>query len=759
MARMICRLLGTILLLVGAFSASAQAQQPPKVTLERAELGFADRYRVGSWTPLRLTISGGEKTVTAIAQVAVPDSDGVYTSVNSLPFSLPAKGVTSVELLVRIGQLESPVDVTLINLEQGRRLASRKFSPNRMLDKGGVAHGDPSTTRMIVEVGPVPIGVASAEAGKSNELYYTQNVVSHISQVESLPTQSMAYESVDTVLLSTSRRDDWTGMRGDDPRIQALSDWVHNGGRLVLFCGENADLVLGANGPLTPFAPGPFAEMVTIDSLAPLMNYTGSNEPLPDRGRIKRAIPTFSQIAGDVDLTFGSRENPLPLIIRRRVGLGETVFVGLDIDIAPLYGPKSWGGRAQLLEKIIALPDEKLDDETSDYYYDGPADVALAMQEQLDEQLENSGIRTPSFLGIAALVLLYIVVIGPGDYFLVKHVLKRMELTWITFPLLIIGTCAAAYYYAAYLKGDSMRINQLEIVDVDNQTGMTRGTMWTHLFSPSPDRYNFIPAVKSPSGEADTTAESNLAWLGRPASGMGGMATEAGMLGGRPDYGWGTDLSQLNGVPIEVWSTKTFISRWETETDDLLASDLMRTPNNLVEGEITNATSATLEDCRLVYGNWAWKLGTMNPGDTVKVVSTGASNSSSAPRKLRNMYKQDHGFDVGANSYYEKQYLVHSLELRGLAEMMMFYDALGGRRYTHQWMRYQQYVDLSHALDSQTAMLIGACSAPRSELVRLRGDEAESLRNEKDVYVVMYRYVLPVNTSGEAPEEEPSSDE
>ncbi len=88
--------------------------------------------------------------------------------------------------------------------------------------------------------------------------------------------------------------------------------------------------------------------------------------------------------------------------------------------------------------------------------------------------------------------------------------------------------------------------------------------------------------------------------------------------------------------------------------------------------------------------------------------------------------------------------LLGRLDLWGIAEMMMFYDALGGRNHNQQWHRYQHFVDLSHALDSDTAMLVGRCTAPRSELLRIEGDEPVSMRGEKDLYVVLYRYLLPV---------------
>ena len=740
MADVFRRLLGIVLLLGLSTTALAQSQG---LKIERVELGFNHQYKVGSWVPLRLSLLGGKEGVAAVAQVEVPDSDGVYTMIPSLPFSVPAGKSAEVELLVRIGQLESPLNVTIVGLEPRKKLAEAKLSPRTLIEEGGIPAGNPATTRLLVDISPTPLDVNAAGADRSNDEWYTQNLVAHVSDLASLPRQSFAYESVDTVLLSTSNRSDWSAIRPDDPRIVALVDWVQHGGRLLLFCGENAVMLLAPEGPLADLSPGKYSQLVTIESLVPLEGYVGGSDPLPNRGRIKRAIPTFETLQGDVELELGSREEPLPAIVRRRQGLGEVVFVGLDVDTAPI---RTWSSRGKLVEKLLAMSDENLADESGSYYYSGPADVSLALQDQLDHLLEATGIRTPPFLVIAGLVFLYILLIGPGDYFLVKHLLKRMEMTWVTFPLIIIGTCAAAYWYANYLKGDTLRINQLEIVDVDNTSGLSRGTMWTHLFSPSPDRYNLSPEVLGPDGMIDSTARKQVGWQGRPAEGMGGMASDASLMGGRSDYSWSPDREQLFGVPIEVWSTKTFVSRWESETDARLTSELVRTPNNLLVGTITNTTSTQLQDCRLIYGTWAWRLGTLEPNETATIEASGIGNTASAPKKLRNMFKLDHNIDLSAGSYYEQQTMLRKLDLRGLAEMMMFYDTLGGRQYTHQWHRYQHDIDLSHALDDQTAMLIGSCSDPRSELVRhVSNDETQSMRGDKDTYVVLYRYLLPVS--------------
>jgi len=736
MPKLHLRLLSLVVLSVLA-SVSA-AQQGPE--LVKADMGFGDRYKVGCWTPLRLTCKGGDETLTVFAEVRLPDGDGKLVSITSPRFSLPAGSEVNRELLVRAGKLDSPVAVNLMMERTGKGpklVAKRTFSTSRPLDEGGVVSGEPATTRLMVEVGQSYLGASTAvDAAKSTQLWYTQNIVGRVPNLQTLPRHWLAYEGVDTVLLSTSDSDAWATLRADDPRIQALTEWVRLGGRIVLFCATSSNEVIGSGGPLAHLTPGDFQDVVTVDDLSELQTYVGGNEPLPQRGRFQLGVPKFGDVRGDIELEVGPRSNGLPVIVRTRHELGQVVFVGFDVDSGPL---KAWKSRDLLVKKLLAYSADDRPTDADNYYYSGPSDVSASVQARLDQTLESSGIKTPPFLAIAGLVLLYILLIGPGDYLFVKHVLKRMEMTWVTFPIIVVSTCLAAYWYADYLKGDDLRVNQVEIVDVNTATGLTRGTMWTHVFSPSPARYNLRLSAKTPAGEPATTDDATIAWLGKTSSGGGGMNAEANRTFGPPVYFWSPDRSRLLQTPIEIWSTKTFVSRWQSQSASTLQANLSRTPNNLVEGEVVNSSGVDLTNCKIVYGSWAWRLGDLPAGGKANI------DSSSKVRKLRNVFKDDYSFVATQNSYYEQQQLVRNVSLAGLAEMMMFYDTLGGLKHTGQWNRYQSFLDLSHTLDGETAMLVGECREPRSELVRADdAGDTSSLRGDKDTYVVMYRFVLPV---------------
>ena len=89
---------------------------------------------------------------------------------------------------------------------------------------------------------------------------------------------------------------------------------------------------------------------------------------------------------------------------------------------------------------------------------------------QLRAALEQfPGVKLIPFGWVAFFIFLYILLIGPGDYFFLKKVLKRMELTWITFPTIVLTVSLIAYYAAYVLKGNDLLVNK-----VDSSTSTSR---------------------------------------------------------------------------------------------------------------------------------------------------------------------------------------------------------------------------------------------------------------------------------------------
>ncbi len=750
-------LLGAMCGVLGADSA-VMAQQ--RIEIVEAQLGFGGRYKIGCWTPLVITLQGGSEPQVVVPRTQFPDGDGQMTEIIARPVNLTPGQQQKVALLVRIGQLDASLQVDLID-DQGRRITRANFESGSGNPARFIESGDAATTRHLLSVGPNDLGLKLlSQEGLANKEFVDEHLV-RVQSVELLPRHYLAYEGIDTVLLSTSDRGTWTALRADDPRLKALATWVELGGRLILFCGSNGGAVLGSNGPLEQFVPGTFAGMETLTDLRQLEIYSGLNEPFPGRAQAQLSVPHLSRVRGDVELSANVGELKLPLVVRARHGMGQVVFAGFDPDVAPF---RDWTSRSGVVSRLVIQRDESLGSEEDNYYYDYASDLTETLHTAMEGQLETAGVTTPPFLLIVGLVLLYIAVIGPGDYLFVRYVLKRMEWTWVTFPLIVVATSAAAYWLANRMKGNDLITTQVEVVDVDTTQGLVRGTLWTHLFSPKPDSYTLTPAARLPDGADSPTQDAAVAWLGRPSMGIGGMnSTDLGSLLGGADYAWAPNRELLDRVPIEVWSTRTFVSRWHGSGNVDVDATLTRTTSAGVVGTVSNRSGVELLDAALIYQGYVWKLGNLPHAETATIEPPGSLARSNAPRRVRTWFEEDFQLSSGEKAYVRARRL-NELPLYGLVNVMMFSDAAGGRKLTGAWNRYQHFVDLSHALDSQTAMLVGRVAEPRSELLRIvPGEGGEpvptSMRGPRDYAIVIYRFLLPVGSTEGAETAEPNAEE
>ena len=245
---------------------------------------------------------------------------------------------------------------------------------------------------------------------------------------------------------------------------------------------------------------------------------------------------------------------------------------------------------------------------------------------------------------VAFFIFLYILLIGPGDYFFLKKVLKRMELTWITFPTIVVTVSLVAYYAAYLLKGNDLLVNKVDVVDIDQAAGLARGNTWISLFSPQNRDYTIrtIPlpldhdpppaSEASDSGEpprAPAGTEVVTSWFSAPENQFGAMGNSSrrfSFAGSGYAYQPTGGVEWLENVRIPIWSTKCITSRWFGPAAPLVDSDLQPAGTDRLTGTVTNRQTVPLEDAILAFGKQVYLLGTLAPGATVRVELTSDRN-------------------------------------------------------------------------------------------------------------------------------------
>ena len=701
----------------------AQTNETPIVSIESAEVGIEGCYKLGAWTPIQLVVKGDVSSVASVRTRAL-DGDGLAMD---LDWPITEVNGTSLRCWTRIGRSNSDLVIQLLDRSEGV-LAETKLRADSMEES---LDAQVSTRRIMLCIGfdketdlKFRVAAGAQQAGSPIHLVTSDNI-------GGLPDRWFGYEAFDTVVLSTRQvelLDQW----GDAQR-KALLQWVELGGRLIIGAARNADALLGEGGAWTEFAPGKYSGTSELAASNSLEFYSRPAQQLIQRKGEPLTIADFESHSGIEEI--GQDSNAL--VIRRSVGLGEVVWAAFDLD-DPKFA--DWNGTTRMYARLLQTSDVGKKDEkqqsggrVTHYGYD---DLAGQLRAPLDE---FQGVNFVTFTLVAVLIGIYLLVVGPGDYFFLRHVLRRMEMTWVTFTIVTLLFCVAAWAIVRWSNPGDVRVNQVEVVDVDTATGICRGTMWAHLYSPSSQRFELqLKPGLDPLGIDGKS--SILSWQGLAGTGLGGMQTETGLGLLRQRYSGkvrdekGRLESTLNELPVQVGATKPLTTRWWSRNGTSIESNIRYRPQGeRLVGTIRNPFDRPLDDCYLLYDKWAYRFGRLAPGQTVDV-------ADGQERTLKNFltlrrYGRDSKIDVST------PWNPAGTDIARIVQIMMFYRAAGGSNYTSLENGQHRSLDLSSQLELDRAIFVGRLDDFAATPLQVDG---QSIDDKYDKKITVMRFLLPV---------------
>ncbi|MCB9937852.1 MAG: hypothetical protein H6823_06395 [Planctomycetaceae bacterium] len=720
--RRLTPLLPAVLLAVFASPIAGIAQQTSGGRIDEVTIGLADAYKVGYWTPIRVTVTAGSDALDGQLAVTTKDGDGVpVTFADTETIHVAPNTSSSFTRQVKFGQLASELTIELRHEGQtiSRRVVTASDLPAAMS----------SDRNWIITLGR-DAGVAVA--AKSSQ-------VTEIADVSVLPTQWFGYEAVNTIFISAS--DTATLASITSEQFAALEQWVELGGRLVLCVGSAGKEAVGADKPLARLVPGTFSRVQTVRSLTALESYVASSQALDAIKVDGRSIPLqiclLENVVGKMSVYEQAADGVRPILVRAPTGLGQVVFIAVDLDQAPF---STWADRSRLIERLLEGDQDQQQERSASSGHTGQL-VHLGY-EDLSGQLRTgaeqfSGVELVSFAWVAGLIVVYILLIGPADYFFLRDVLRRMSWTWLTFPVIAIVFCSLAVVLHGSFKASDVKLNQIDLVDIDLERSIVRGTTWAHLYSPRSASYD-LQLASSWLETASEDAGNLVSWQGLPGTGLGGLEAKSATLFNVPYTISQTSTdSQIERTPIEIDGTKAFLARWWNDTQLESTADLHLDAGGLLRGNVMNPLPVELHDCLLLYENWAYKLerkgSVLQPGDSTPVHLEKPLNFSWRLTRRRVVDIKD------ITTPWEQG----DLDVPRILEMMMFHGVAGGDKYTQLHHRYQNYVDLSEHLTTGRAILLGQAKQPASE-IELGGQNAGKSYDQRWTY---YRVVFPVDAT------------
>ncbi|MEZ6089675.1 MAG: hypothetical protein R3C05_16915 [Pirellulaceae bacterium] len=672
-----------------------------------ASLGLDGFGRAGAWAECRVQIPSGIAPNKVIVETF--DGDGVavgyHQPTGTNPIQTTYFQASASDLGVRVSLLDGSEQI----------VASTVAEPLQLV---------PSAQKWIVAVGD-PLGIQSSQS-QQGRLNYP--VVSQLSAPDQFPRHWLGYSGVDLMVLPGSHAPIVNGLEGQQQ--EALAIWLRQGGRILLTLGDRSAPAVESGSWLREklgilIEP----EVVDIDPRA-IESFANTQAPLAAYGAIR--LPD----AGGLTVLTGrtTDRQTVPIAKEYLIGLGRVFVIAGDLDAEPFA---SWPDLQNLMTRF--LPDALDVRDTGDIKQKadvGYKDFVGQIRRTLD-RFDTHWVLP--FRWFAGLLVLYLALIGPLDYWLVNRLLGRPLIGWVTFPIVVVAFVGLAFYGAKRATPEQPLANQFSVVDIDADGTFGRGFAWSQYLTSDSTTANLSYRIH-PSFAPKTSDLPTMGWFGVPGNEFGGLSA-AGVEDKLPPYrieldqrGGGIMESRIVGLPMATASTKGLAAWWKFETSLNVESQLrQRRGTDLLGGPITNPLPLDLLDGVLVYRGWAYLLPTrFASGSQLPDVSLMTSKNVRWRLTRRSVDKGS-----SATEPWNPE-MVGNLDR--LLEIAMLYETAGGLNYAQLSNRVLHGLDLSHVLDTENAILIGRCEEP---LLRLNVDEVET-NSQRSVSLV--RVVIPVET-------------
>ncbi len=293
-------------------------------------------------------------------------------------------------------------------------------------------------------------------------------------------------------------------------------------------------------------------------------------------------------------------QNGIPVLIEKNIGYGKVYYFAADPGLQPL---NNWDGMQDIYEHLLAVksPKPSWADGGWDSYQ---ASAALATLPEL---------ALPSFFYICGWLGLYIAVIGPVNYFVLRR-MKRTELAWVTVPVLVIIFTSLAYFSGYLYRGTRPILNRIMLTQAWQGVDEAQTTALVGLYSPTRTTYNVESQDQFliyPYPDMNENLQGNNNWLS--------LKSETGV--------------NLPDVQVEIGGMQSMGADGSLPGMELLQSDLTLTLSDdipVLKGIITNTSQYTLKDAVLITPSGWNVIGDMAPHESKDVNTTLKNNSNSS---------------------------------------------------------------------------------------------------------------------------------
>ncbi|PKM80756.1 MAG: hypothetical protein CVU89_12540 [Firmicutes bacterium HGW-Firmicutes-14] len=563
-------LAGLLIFLLAAGAAAEPEEKKEEPVTVKVESAYGYHAKQGAWVPLRIEVANKGPDIRGKLRVVYGNREQYL--VDYITEAVVAKGTT------KKFNLDIPVNDYMGSLKV------ELVSGSKVLASGRINMNFHRTDQPIVGILDRPFDEFRALAGIRLPNGTSPTMVTL--KKEDFPEKGEMLSFFDVLVINDINPE------LNKEQGEALLHWVNRGGILVIGGGAGWHKVL-PNLPEELRA----AEVSTVDT-----RNLGGLAGLPGQ----TAGPAGDVRVALVSKAYGSSlytQAGIPLVVEKVLGSGKVDFLAFDPAMEPMAG---WSGTGVLLQDLLFTGN------TSLKLLSSPGSAVFKGMPgsrnpwALTEALNTiPAMKLPSLKGIAAILGVYILVVGVISYLVLKKFDKR-EWAWFAAPALAVLFVAVIYTASFRERLSDVVTHQINVVDVNPNNTLAQVTTTTGVFAPSQNRYEI---------ELEGRHMVNaLPTFGDVRSYVPGQHQEARII---VEEGQGRTRIEL--LDMQAWLMRGFTTLGETSLKGTITGELTVKDKKKWVAVIQNNTEYEFTD-GLVLSSFGYKkTGVLKPGDRMEI--------------------------------------------------------------------------------------------------------------------------------------------
>jgi hypothetical protein len=326
------------------------------------------------------------------------------------------------------------------------------------------------------------------------------NVCIGTKQPKQVPWDWTGFVSLDLLVLYDP---DWSQLR--EQQLKAITEWVSNGGRILVVLGSNPPR---GDNPLTNIMPFEYQEARQVSLSQSMLYKWHLKGDESETVTLKSLVPKpnakiyTSDIYRDNQYFFGAGY----------IGFGRVGVLAFDpselTDFQNTYSAHFWvyfietllkteemANNPRAAQRTIAYvpnTDTAPDGANRPPTYSNPYNVyQIGSAYSLNNVVMSflySEIKPLSVWFVILILGALAVLLGPVDYKFLKSI-DRLPLTWLTCSFWIILFTVGAYYGVQYIRGGKMQLKAVSVLDCIDGSSTAWATHYSGLFASRSDSY------------------------------------------------------------------------------------------------------------------------------------------------------------------------------------------------------------------------------------------------------------------------------